>query len=162
MAHNQPKKWVISDEVITQIAKRPPQTIEALYKVPHIKSSSIMNYGEEWIGLIDQVFAQPPEQWPQPAPKMPPATAQEEAMVQLLSSYAQQVAIHYRLNLYSLLQHNDLLAMLRNQPPEKPLLSGWRYQLIGQEIQAILKGQKSLKIIDNQVTLSETSHSDAL
>ncbi len=155
MSHNQPKKWVMSDEVIIQIAKRPPKTVDALYKVPHIKASSIMSHGETWIALIDRVFEQPPEQWPQPASKVSAATAQEEAVIQLLNGYAQQVAVDYRLNLPSLLQRNDTLAVLRNQPPEKPLFSGWRNLLIGQPILALLKGKKSLTIVDNQVVFTQ-------
>lgn len=154
ITHNQPKKWVMNDEVIAQMAKRPPKTVEALYKVPHIKSSSIMSYGEEWIQLIDGVFSQPAEQWPQPAAKIPSPNAQEEAMAQLLNSYAQQVAIDYRLNLPSLIQRNDLLAILRGLPPEKPLFLGWRNLLIGQPILAILNGEKSLRVINKHLVLT--------
>jgi len=155
ITHNQPKKWVMSDEVITQMVKRPPKTVEALYKVPHIKAASIMSHGEEWIRLIDQVFAQPPEQWPQPAPKTPSPNAQEEAIVLLLSGYAQQVAIDYRLNLHSLIQRNDLLAILREQPPEKPVFLGWRNLLIGKTILAILKGEQSLTVIHQHIECSQ-------
>ena len=157
ITHNQPKKWVMSDEVITQVAKRPPKTVDALYKVPHIKPSSIMRYGEEWIHLIDQVFTQSPEQWPQPLPKIPSPNAQEEAILHLLSSFAQQTAIDYHLNLHSLIQRNDLLAILRNQSPEKPVFLGWRNLLIGQTILAILDGKKSLTMINRQIILTTNS-----
>ncbi len=158
ITHNQPKKWVMNDEVITHMAKRPPKTVEALYKVPHIKSSSIMSYGEEWIALIDAVFEQTPEQWPQPPKKSPPPTAQEEAIIQLLKGYSQQIAIEYRLNLPSLLQQNDLLAILRGASPEKPIFLGWRNQLIGQTILAILNGQASLSIQNKQIVLTQGKH----
>ena len=156
--HNQPKKWVLNDEVITHIAKRPPKTVEALYKVPNIKSASIMSHGETWIALIDHVFEQAPEQWPQPPKKVPPPTAQEEATIQLLNSYTQQVAVDYRLNLPSLLQRNDLLAILRGETPEKPIFSGWRNQLIGQAILAILNGQASLKLTHHHIELIQEKH----
>ncbi len=158
MQHNQPKKWVLSDEVIIHMAKRPPKTVEALYKVPHIKSASIMSHGETWIALIDHVFEQSPEQWPHPPKKIPPPTAQEDAMIQLLSSYAQQIAIDYRLNLPSLLQRNDLLAIVRGTSPEKPIFSGWRNQLIGQDILAILNGQASLRLTQQHIKLTQEKH----
>ncbi len=153
MKHNQPKKWVMSDEVITQIAKRPPKTVEALYKVPNIKSSSVMAYGQEWIALIDQVFAQSADQWPQPPPKHPTPTAQEEAIIQLIMAYAQQIAIEYRLNLHSLVQRNDIIAILQHQPPEKPLFSGWRNQLFGQPVQDLLNEKKALIISQQAIRL---------
>jgi len=152
--HNRPKKWVMSDDVITQIAKRPPKTVEALYKVPQIKPSSVKSYGIEWIELIDQVFEQPAEQWPQPAPKAKSPTPQEDVLIQLCTTYAHQVVIDYRLTMHSLMQRNDILAIMHNQPPAKPLLSGWRYQIIGQDLLAILNGDKSLSILNQQVVLS--------
>jgi len=158
ITHNQPKKWVLNDEVITHLAKRPPKTVEALYKVPHIKSASIMSHGETWIALIDHVFEQPPEQWPQPPKKIPPPTAQEEATIQLLNGYTQQVAVDYHLNLPSLLQRNDLLATLRGETPEKPIFSGWRNQLIGQGILALLKGQASLKLSNRRIEFIQEKH----
>ncbi|MCF6254579.1 MAG: ribonuclease D [Thiomicrorhabdus sp.] len=155
ITHNQPKKWVMNDEVITQMTKRPPKTVEALYKVPHIKSSSIMSYGEEWIALIDAVFEQPPDQWPQPPKKVPSPTAQEDAIIQLLNGYAQQVAIEYRLNLPSLLQRNDIHAIIKGASPEKPLFSGWRNLLIGQPLLAILQGQGTLSIKNRQIIFTQ-------
>ena len=155
ITHNQPKKWVLNDEVITQIAKRPPKTIEALYKVPNIKSAAIMSHGEAWIALIDQVFAQDPTEWPQPQKKIPPPTPQEEAITQLLNGYTQQIAIEYRLNLPSLLQRNDILAILRGNTPEKSIFSGWRNVLIGQPILAILKGEQSLSVVNHRIVLTQ-------
>ncbi len=39
--HNKPKRWVLSDDALVAIAKRPPKAREALYKVPNIKASSV-------------------------------------------------------------------------------------------------------------------------
>jgi len=154
--NNRPKRWVMSDDVITQISKRPPKTVEALYKVPHIKSSSVKGYGEEWIELIDQVFALSPEQWPQPAPKATSPTPQENVLIQLCLSYAHQVVIDYRLTMHSLMQPHDILHIMHQERPEKPILSGWRNQLIGQEFLAILSGQKSVNVINNKIVLSNS------
>ncbi len=155
ITHDQPKKWVLNDEVIIHVAKRPPKTVEALYKVPHIKSSAIMSHGDVWISIIDHVFEQDSTEWPQPPKKSPPPTPQEEAVVQLLSGYAQQVAIDYRLNLPSLLQRNDILAVVRGNVPERPVFSGWRNLLIAQPILAILKGEQSLSVSNHHIVLTQ-------
>jgi len=85
----------------------------------------------------------------------PPRTPQEEAVVQLLSGYAQQVAIDYRLNLPSLLQRNDILAVVRGNVPERPVFSGWRNLLIAQPILAILKGEQSLSVSNHHIVLTQ-------
>ncbi len=153
VTQNQPKKWVMDDDVITNIAKRPPITVEALYKVPHIKSSSVKLYGAQWIELIDEVFQQSPEEWPQPPPKVPTATLQEEALIQLCMAYVQQVAIEYKLNLPSVANRNDILAILRLKTDEKPVLKGWRNQLIGKDLNLINSGRVSIKIELDKIVL---------
>ena len=153
ITENQPKKWVMDDDVITHIAKRPPITMEALYKVPQIKCSSVKAYGARWVELIDEVFQQSPEEWPQPAPKVVSPTLQEEALLQLCMAYAQQVAIEYHLNLPSLINRNDMLTFLRQESSKKSLLTGWRNQLIGKDLILIKNGHASLKVEQDKIVL---------
>lgn len=153
--NNQPKKWVMTDEVITHIAKRPPKTVEALYKVPQIKSSSVKGYGAEWIAIIDEVFEQPAEQWPQPEPKPASPTPQEEVQIQLCFAYAQQVALDYKIALHSLIQKHDIYQLMHQLPTEKPVLSGWRKLLIGEPLLAILAGQNILQLQNGQLMLKD-------
>lgn len=153
--HNQPKKWVLSDEVIVDIAKRPPKTVEALYKVPQIKASSVKQFGPEWIACLDQVFASAPESWPQPPAKPTPPNAQEEVLLNLCFSVAQQIALDFRLNPHNLLTKNELLEVLRT--PEADNLIGWRGLLIAQPIRALLSGNVSLCIENSSLHL--TPHS---
>lgn len=144
--NNQPKKWVMNDEVIIDIAKRPPQTVEALYKVPLIKASSVKLYGAQWIELIDQVFTQSPEDWPQPLAKQPALTLQQTALLDFCFSYAQQVSIEYNLNLNSLIHKEDLTQLIHQ--PTQTILRGWRQLLIGQPLQALLQGKLVVKVHD--------------
>ncbi|MEA3404207.1 MAG: HRDC domain-containing protein [Pseudomonadota bacterium] len=142
--HNQPKKWVMSDEVIIGIAKRPPKTADALYKVPHVKSSSVRDYGQQWIDCIDQVFESSPDSWPQPAPKETPPSAQEAILINFSQTLCQQVALDYKINLHNLIQKQELVKLIRN--PQQSILSGWRSLLIEQPLQTLFKEQSSLKI----------------
>lgn len=149
--HNQPKKWVMSDEVIVGIAKRPPQTVEALYKVPHVKPSSVKDYGTQWIECIDKVFATPPENWPQPQPKPAPVTPQEDVLLNLCLSYCQQIALDYRINLHNLIHKSELQDLIRTSGCES--LSGWRALLVLKPLQSLLSGQADLHIEQGKVFL---------
>ena len=153
ITQNQPKKWVMDDEVITNIAKRPPITVEALYKVPHMKSSSVKLHGSQWIELIDNIFQQSPDEWPQPAPKVKTPTLQEEALLQLCMAYVQQVAIDYRLNLPSVANRNDILSILRQQDNTEKTLTGWRNALIGKDLNLIKSGDISFNIQQGKIVL---------
>ncbi|MDX1346985.1 MAG: HRDC domain-containing protein [Thiomicrorhabdus chilensis] len=149
--HNQPKKWIMSDEVIVGIAKRPPQTVEALYKVPHVKPSSVKDHGTQWIECIDQVFAAPPESWPQPQAKPAPITPQEDVMLNLCMSYCQQIALDYRINLHNLIHKSELQDLIRTSTCHS--LTGWRALLVLKPLQTLLSGQADLHIEQGKVFL---------
>ncbi|WP_178861095.1 ribonuclease D [Thiomicrorhabdus cannonii] len=149
--HNQPKKWVISDEVITAIAQRPPKTVEALYKVPQIKASSVKEFGEQWIACIDIVFAADPASWPQHEPKPPAADAQEEVLISFCMALCHQIALDYRLNPHNLVNKAELLALIRGM--ESVDLNGWRGLLLLEPLQQLLRGQAALSIADNRLAV---------
>ncbi len=142
--HNQPKKWVMSDDVIVNIAKRPPKTVQALYKVPGIKSSSVNEFGAIWIALIDEVFNSDIESLPKPQAKAPKATVQEEVLLNYLTSYIHQIALDHNLVASHIINKTQLLDFIRT--PDNDVVSGWRKALVGQQLKQLLNGQASLQL----------------
>ncbi len=149
--NNQPKKWVMSDDVIVAIAKRPPKTVQALYKVPNIKASSVREFGEIWISLIDEVFNTEVEQLPTPEKKPSKPNAQEEMLLQFLHGYMQHKALQYNLTPTHILNKNQLLAFIRS--PASDFFQGWRKVLIGEELFALIQGKACLQIDNGQLNL---------
>lgn len=149
--HNRPKKWVMSDEVIVCIAKRPPQTVQALYKVPNIKSSSVKSYGEQWISLIDEVFALPADALPKAEKTPAKETPQEEVLLHLTNAFLHQVALEYKMTSSHIINKVLLLELIRE--PQVQKLSGWRQVLAGNDLQALLIGQAQLHIEQDKVVL---------
>jgi len=149
--HNKPKKWVMSDEVIVHIAKRPPKTSQALYKVPNIKASSVKGYGDEWIRLIDEVFALSADELPSPPPKAVKETPQEEILLNYMNAYIQQIALDYKLVASHIINKTQLIQFIRS--PQAHALQGWRKELIGNDLLALLNNTKQLAIEKNKVVL---------
>lgn len=137
--HNKPRKWTLSDDAIIAIAKRPPQTIQALYNVPNIKHSSVKEFGDEWLKLIDEVFLTP-ESWPAKAQKPKPTTSQEEVFIQIGQAIAQQVYIDYGINQANLIKKQQLVDIIRSSSTE--YLIGWKKLLIAKPFQEFLNGEQ--------------------
>lgn len=152
--NNQPKKWVMSDEVLICIAKRPPQTVEALYKVPLIKSSSVRQYGHEWITCIDKVFATPPESWPQPLPKEPPLLPQQEVLINFAMAICQQIALDNRINLHNLVHKSVLTELICHNKTDG--LIGWRALLIGKPLNQIFSHQRPVYVHQQTLVIDES------
>ncbi len=154
--HNKPRKWTLADDCIVAIAKRPPKTAQALYKVPHIKSSSVQEFGAEWIALIDTIFANP-DSWPEKPKKEAEPTPQEEVLLLIGQSMVQQIAIDYGINPHNIANKQQLLNCVQ-QNTIAPLI-GWRKLLFLQPFQALLaeqpfqvkQGKLHLMVDDNHV-----------
>lgn len=160
--NNQPKKWTLSDECLLQIAKRPPKTAQALYKVPNIKSSSVKAFGETWIGLIDEVFKAPVASYPNPLSKDKPASPQEEILLQLLLAIAHQIALDSKITPTNLVQKSQLLSFIREHhiefsgKPDKTLAAmnrGWRKYLFFDLASQFLNNELSLSCVENTLKL---------
>lgn len=150
---NKPRRWVLSDDALISIAKRPPKTVDALYKVPNIKASSVKQYGEEWIDEVDYVFAHP-EEWPEKTTKPDPVSAQEDVLITLGFAVLQQTALDFGINANNLASKNDLMCMLRQ---DTPCLIGWRHLLLEQPLRALWNQQHQLRVQQGQLQFSESN-----
>jgi ribonuclease D len=143
--NNKPRKWTLSDDCILAIAKRPPKTVEDLYKVPNIKSSSVKQFGEKWIALIDEVFANP-ENWPSKQVVKFNPSEQEQVFMLIGQAINQQLAIDYGLNVNNIVNKQQLLNIIKNNQEKQQI--GWRHLLMEQPLQAVLATQKFIKLTD--------------
>lgn len=148
--NNEPRRWVLSDDALVAIAKRPPKTAQALYKVPNIKASSVKSYGDEWISIIDEIFAHP-EYWPEKLETPPPPTPQEEVLLSLAHAFCQQVALDYNIQLPNLAAKTQLLELIRD--PQTPQFVGWRHLLVEQPLQKIFHTESCLKVNNGHLSL---------
>lgn len=147
---NQPRKWVISDEAILTLAKRPQRALEGLYKLKELDASRVRQYGESIISVLDFAF-QHPENWPQPPTPPPALTANEERLIQLAIVYAHQLADEHHINPANLINKRDLIQLYRQQSGS--LTQGWRFEMIGHSLQQLFNQQACLCIENHQIRL---------
>lgn len=148
---NQPRKWIINDDVILYLAKRPVRALEGLYKVPDLNAGLVRQFGEALIQQLDWAFAHE-EYWPDKPTKAEPPQAHEDIQIQLAMSYAHQVALNAGVNLNNLTQKRDLLCLLRQQP--SLLDQGWRALLLGEPLKQLFNHQACLCIEAQQLKLT--------
>lgn len=148
--HDLPKKWTLSDEVITGIAKRPPKTPEALYKVPHIKSSSVKEHGASWIEVIDEVFAHP-ESWHKKTKSAPqPLSEQDKLLLETCTVLCQIIANQIHVNASMMISKTELTDIISH---DQNRLSGWRSLLVEAPLRAFINGEASLNCHNKNIQL---------
>ncbi|MFN3918695.1 MAG: ribonuclease D [Methylohalobius sp.] len=149
MASNQPRRWVLKDDLLCQIAKLRPQTPEALARLRGIDNRFLHRYGAAICQLVAQTHADNAEATlARPAAR----TAEREILLELLSAVVRLQAAKHGLNPMALASRKDLEQFLAC-PEDSNLCHGWRRELIGEELMAFLAGEKRLQIEDGRPCL---------
>ncbi len=142
VASNQPRGWVLKDDLLCHIARLRPQTPEALTRLRGIDARLLNRHGATICQLVAESHADAIEET---FPRLPARTSEQEALLDLLSALVRLQAAKHGLNPATLASRKDLEQFLAH-PEDSVLCQGWRRQLIGEELMAFLAGQKHFQI----------------
>ena len=153
-AEDRPKSWLLRDELLFDLAKLQPESVQELANVRGINERSVNRYGRELCQLITAAKNRPPlplNEKDRSAKK----TQQEEAILDILTALVRIRAEENALNPSILATRKDLEELLFNVSDEGPLLHGWRYTMAGKELVGLLKGEFLLGIESDRLAIVE-------
>jgi ribonuclease D len=156
-AEDRPKSWLLRDELLFDLAKLQPETVQELANVRGINERSVNRYGKELCQLITAAKNRPPiplHEKDRSAKK----TQQEEAILDILTALVRVRAEENALNPTILASRKDLEELLSNGDDECPLLHGWRYTMAGKELVGLLKGELLLGIDSDKLAIIEKKY----
>ncbi|MFZ2170117.1 MAG: ribonuclease D [Methylococcaceae bacterium] len=153
-SEDRPKSWLLRDEMLFDLAKLQPETIEDLANVRGINERAVNRYGKELCQLISLAKNRAPlplNEKGRPAKK----TQQQEAILDILTALVRIRAEENSLNPTILASRKDLEVLLFNDDDECPLLHGWRFTMAGKELVGLLKGELLLGIEEEKLAIIE-------
>lgn len=144
MTENRPRRQLLSDEILLDMAKRMPATGAQLGSIRGLNEKQHKNWQGEWLRLIADAKALPKEDWP--APKVPPKLSlEDEARVDMLSAGLRLLAGEQKMSLTAIANRKELEALIRDGT-NNPLLQGWRRKLFGEPLLALLDGKARIEV----------------
>ena len=150
---NKPRSWLLSDDLLMELAKLQPVTVAELAKIRNINERSVNRYGKVLCELVETARQQPPKplnEKDRPAKK----TQQHEAVLDVLSSVVRIRAEENSLNPIILATRKDLEELLFDEE-DCLLLQGWRYKMAGRELQGLLRGEYTLSLKPDSVSINK-------
>lgn len=141
---NRPRKWVMRDEVLSDLARQTPADKARLARIRGIEAGMVERHGDTLLTLIRNARALPAEDWPVLVPRLRLDDAQE-AVADLMMAILRHCAQQHRVSPASLASRRDLEALLAGRK-DVALLHGWRHALAGQSIEALLRGDLQLGV----------------
>ncbi len=150
-AENRPRNWLLRDEMLFELAKLQPETQAELANVRGINERAVSRYGRELCQLITAAKQRAPlplHEKGKPGKK----TQQQEAVLDILAAIVRIRADENSINPVSVASRKDL-EMLLDEDPDCLLLHGWRRNMVGKELQALLQGHHALILQPDKVSI---------
>jgi len=152
-AENKPRNWLFPDDMLLELAKLQPVTVAELAKIRNINERSVNRHGKVLCELIADARQRPPKplkEKDQPAKK----TQHHEAVLDVMSAVVRIRAEENALNPIILATRKDLEQLLFGD--ESLLLHGWRYNMVGRELQGLLQGEYRLSLTPDRLLIAKT------
>lgn len=153
-SEDRPKSWLLRDELLFDMAKLQPETVEDLANVRGINERAVNRYGQELCQLITAAKNRAPlplNEKDRPTKK----NQQQEAILDILTALVRIRAEENSLNPTILASRKDLEVLLFNDDDECPILHGWRFTMAGRELIGLLKGKLLLGIESEKLVIIE-------
>jgi ribonuclease D len=148
VALNLPRRWILKDDVMLDLARLAPKSTDAMKKIRGLEQKDISRHGKELIRIIETGKAVPKEQWPvikRPAP----LTNQQDALVDALMAVLRKCCDDQHITPVAVATRKDIEALVRDE--DTAVRHGWRYEIVGQQLLAFLAGELALKAGTNQL-----------
>ena len=149
---NRPRRWLLKDEVLLELARRQPVDIKGLEQIRGLEGGSVRRWGTDLLQQIAAAKVLPKEQWP-PAEERPPRlTPQQEAITDLLMSCLRLAAEREDIVPSALANRRELERMVIGER-DLPILHGWRRALAGATLLEMLEGHSELHLENGRLTV---------
>ena len=147
---NLPRKWIVNDEILVELAKQQPNNAEGFAEIRGLNFERTKKYHTVWLDLIKQAKALPENELPV-LPRSKKPTPKQNLSIDLLMLVIQLQAKKHGITPAAIASRKQVAAMV--QAGETSLSSDWRAKLVDDEFKKILSGELSVGILDGRVQL---------
>lgn len=145
-----PRKWVASDEVVVEICKRVPTTLERLRKIRGTDQISERD-ARSLLEAVSRGARCPAEECPKVARHTRPS-ADTESVIDLMYAVLRLVSEQSGVATQLIATRDDLLEFVQSRDAS-PLASGWRWELAGATLSRLLEGEVGLTVREGRLEL---------
>lgn len=150
--HNLPRRWVLKDDVMLDLARFAPASTEAMKKIRGMEQRDIDRHGKAILEAIEKGKAVPKSEWP--VIKRPtPLSNQQDAVVDALMALLRQRCDEQNITPAAVASRKDVEALVRGD--DTSLQQGWRHEIVGQQLEDFLNGKLSLSASIEQLEIQQ-------
>jgi ribonuclease D len=156
---DRPVSTVLNDAALVELAKRAPRNAEQLEQVRGVNPGSLRRRGVDLLATIARGAERPPI--PVEVERHEPSTPLDGPQIALAEALVRARALEAGLAYELIAARADLTAIVTavragKREPDVRTLTGWRHELVGEELLAMLRGERTLAVsASGQLAISE-------
>ena len=154
MERNIPRKWVIPDEALVEIARKSPKSIDRLMEVRGLNTKLTTKTARKVLEAVKRGREKDPKDYPC-LPKRPSGSPEVDGAVDLLASVVEVRAKENGVAVPVLASRDDLARLVHGHKGDCELMQGWRYEMVGRELEAIMEGKLAVYVEGGRLCVGE-------
>ncbi len=148
---NRPRRWIVKDDVLVEIARHMPQDMDALLKIPELSEKTARRYADKLLAIVEAASAIDADSWPR-HDKMNNLNTVQMALGDCLMALCRIIADENKIALATLATRKDIDTLVLNQKSSR-LTQGWRFSMAGEQLLNFIHGQSSLSVKNDCIRL---------
>jgi ribonuclease D len=148
---NRPRRWIVKDEVIVDLARQKPADIEALSRIRDLSPKTVNRHGDKLLQIVAHAAGVDAAQWPQ-QDRIKSLNQQQLALGDCLMALCRVIADQNQIALATLATRKDIDSLLLNQKSSR-LTQGWRFSMAGEQLLEFIHGQSSISVDQEKLSL---------
>lgn len=150
---NLPRKWIIGDDILIDLARQKPLSSEEIGQIRGINADRTKKYHQKWLALIDKGATSPESEWPE-LPRSKKPTPTQNGVIDLLMLVIQIEAKKQGITAAVIAGRKQVANMV--QKGETRLSDDWRGEIINEAFSQVLSGEMVLGIESGKLALKAT------
>ncbi len=138
---NLPRKWVLSDHALLELAQHPPANLEQLKAIDAIPTKTASRHGHRLLEIVENVLAMDDAEVARLVPQKK-LTPEEIRQVKAVQKCLAEIGEKENLN-PSILASRKEIEHLVQLDDDIPLMQGWRYDVAGEAVAKLLADDAS-------------------
>ena len=151
-----PKRWVLGDESIVEIARRGPKTANELAAVRGVSDKVNRAAQKGILEAVGRGLAVPEADLPSIA-KRKRVQGDVDGAVDLMIALVRARAREHGVAMPLLASRDDLERLAGGEREASPLLEGWRRSMVGDELVRLLDGSIAMRLVDGILVIEPRS-----
>ena len=148
---NRPRRWILKDDTIIEIARHKPDSIEGLSQIRELGDKTIQRNGDQLLHIVAQAQSVDAEHWPMPD-KVESLSKHQLALGDCLMALCRVISEQNQIALATLVTRKDIDNLILN-PKSSRLTQGWRFTMAGEKLLEFIHGQSAISVEDDQLKL---------